>query len=115
MRLTLVTVCLMALVALATHASAERGLSEYEVDYEDCNSWDLKLLPNTRYVGKFSDLKSAGVKKAAAISESRASANPPSELLYPRQIRVPFTSIYLLICISPTGDRDVTARLGSLP
>jgi hypothetical protein len=63
----------MALVALATHASAERGLTVYSngepVDYEDCNNWDVHLLPNTKYIGKFSDLKSAGVKKTATASK----------------------------------------------
>ena len=43
----------------------------------------------------------------------RASANPRSGLPYARQIRVPFTSKYFLLCILAAEDRDVTARLGS--
>ena len=37
--------------------------------------------------------------------DSWASANPRSELPYARQLRVQFTLIYFLLCISPTGDR----------
>jgi hypothetical protein len=99
-------------------AGAAAGVSELSINLCSCIACDIGedvILHTPKFANEiyFWELV-PHPKNCTARFVPRDSANPRSELPYARQIRVPFTLIYFLLCISPTRDRDVTVRLGSL-